>query len=109
MKWSHVLVLALIVAATSVAVAKDSKFLVIAPHTPEECLKALDDVNAKGAKFLGKFDWGCAAGDHTGYVMLEGKDEAAVKAMLPSSMMKATVVKLNKFTPEEIKSFHASK
>jgi hypothetical protein len=92
--------------ASATVMAKDARFFVMASHTPEECLKTLDEVSAKSSKLLGKFDWGCMAGDHTGYATFEAKDEAAVKAMLPAGMKDAKIVKLNKFTPEQIKMFH---
>jgi hypothetical protein len=88
------------------AMAKDARFIVIARHTPEECLKTLDDVSGKSSKLLATFDWGCMVGDHTGYATIEAKDEAAVKAMLPADMRDVKIVKLNKFTPQQIKSFH---
>jgi hypothetical protein len=93
----------------SVAFASNNRFLVIAAHTPEDCLKVLDEVKAKGPSTLGKFDWGCMAGDHSGYCVIEAKDEAAVKGMLPASMQNARVIKLNKFTAEQIRSFHEKK
>ena len=85
------------------------RYLIEAKHTPEECLKTLDELSAKSSKLLSKFDWGCMAGDHTGYAMVEAESDAAVKAMLPPSMQNAHIVKLNKFTPEQIKTFHATK
>ena len=94
---------------SSQAAAKGTKFMVTAPHTPEECLKTLDEVNMQGSKALDKWEWGCMAGDHTGYAILEGKDEAAIKAMLPPSMQNAKIVKLNKFTAAQIKAFHEKK
>ena len=63
----------------------------------------------KNQKLLGKFNWGYTAGDHTGYAIIEGIDEAAVKEMLPASMQNARIVKLNKFTAAGIKSFHGKK
>jgi hypothetical protein len=98
--------LLLVVLAVAPGLAKDTKFLVMARHTPEECLKTLDEVSAKSSKLLSTFDWGCMAGDHTGYATIEAKDEAAVKAMLPDGMKDVKIVKLNKFTPAQIKSFH---
>ncbi len=89
--------------------AEKSRFLILASHTPEECVKTLDDVSKLSTKLLAKFDWGCMAGDHTGYAIVEARDEAAVKAMLPMSMQNARIVKLNKFTAAEIKSFHEKK
>lgn len=86
--------------------AKDTRFIVVAHHTQEECLKTLDEVSSKSTNLLARFDWGCMAGDHTGYAIIEAKDEAAVKAMLPPGMQNAQIVKLTKFTQEQIKSFH---
>ena len=45
-------------------------------------------------------------GDHTTYVVLEAKDEPTLKKMIPSSWSKAKIVKLNKFSAEQIASFH---
>ena len=84
-------------------------YLVIAPHTPEECLKTLDEVSAEGAETLAKFSWGCKAGDHTGYAMVTAKDEAGALAFIPEAgRATAKAIKLNKFTMEEIKAFHSS-
>jgi hypothetical protein len=86
-----------------------ARFLIEAKHTPEDCLKTLDEVNAKGSKTLARFDWGCMTGDHTGYSIVEAENEAAVKAMLPAGMQNAHIVRLEKFTPEQIKEFHQKK
>lgn len=101
---------ALLGTAFSVAPAlAGEKFQVVSSHTPENCLKVLDEVSAKNPKLLSKFDWGCMAGDHTGYAVVEAKDEAAARAMLPAGMQDAKIVKLNKFTTAQIKSFHEKK
>jgi len=96
-----------LVAPVPSAHAADSRFLVVAPHKAEDCLKALDEAKDKGPTFLAKFNWGCMAGDHTGYAVVDAKDEASVRKMLPASM--ASTVKITKVTPftaEQIKSFH---
>jgi hypothetical protein len=101
------IVVALVTAVSaSPAVAKDSRFFVTAGHTPEECLKTLDEVNAKGQKLLSTLEWGCMSGDHTCYALIDAKDEAAVKDMLPPSMKNAKIVKVSKFSAQQIKSFH---
>jgi hypothetical protein len=97
-----------VLASTAPALAANSRFLVTAPHTKEECMKTLDEAKAVGKNFLAKVDWGCMAGDHTAYVILEAKDEAAVREMIPASWSEVRVVKLNKFTPAQIESFHKS-
>lgn len=84
-----------------------SRYLVESQHTKEECLKALDDILAKGPEILQKFDWACAAGTHTGYAFIEAESEANVRSMLPLSMKgKTRVIEVGKFTPEQIKSLH---
>ena len=89
---------------------KTERFLIISPHTPEMCLKALDEVQAKSPKLLAQMDWGCMAGDHTGYVEVNATDEAAARDMLPeNARASAKIIKLNKFTSEQIKKFHANK
>lgn len=83
-----------------------AKFLVESPHTPEECLAALDKM-AVTPGTLAKFDWGCMAGDHTGYAIVDAANESAALESIPASMRSgAKAIKLNKFTPEQIKAFH---
>jgi len=81
--------------------------MVIAPHTAEECLQALDEVKAKSPGLLAKFDWGCKHGDHTGYAILEGENENDVRNMLPALGQKnAKIIQVDKFTPQQIEAAH---
>ena len=90
--------------------AGKTHFLVELKHTPEECLAALDRVSAEDAKLLDDIQWGCMAGDHTGYLIISAENETAARNLLPSEDRdKATVVALNKFTVAQIKSFHEKK
>lgn len=60
------------------------RFLVIAPHTKEECKQALGQVLAAG--FITHFDWGCMDGEHTGWAILEAEDaKEAMMAVPPHS------------------------
>ncbi len=87
--------------------AAKSTFLVMWAHTPEECLASMDKLNAKGAKELAMWDFGCKAGDHTAYMMTKASSEDAVKAMLPEEARDvAKIVKLTKFTAEDIRMAH---
>lgn len=88
------------------ASAKNQRFVVTTSHTPESCLAALDEVNAKGEKFLAMFDWGCMYGNHMGYAIIEAKDEESARKMLPQGMKDVKLEKVGKFTREQIKSFH---
>ncbi|MER3523170.1 MAG: hypothetical protein C4326_03680 [Ignavibacteria bacterium] len=99
-------VVLLTAAFTQAALAKGQRFLVIDTHTPDQCLADLDALDAKGEKPLAQFDWGCMAGNHKGYAILEAKDEAAVRAMLPAGWKDVQILMVGKFTREQIKSFH---
>ena len=87
-----------------------SRYLIETSHTPEECLQALDQVLERGPDILGKFDWGCMAGDHTGWAVVEAESRSGLGGKLPSSILdKARIVDVGKFTPEQIRSFHDKK
>ena len=87
--------------------AAKSEFLIISPHTPEECLAALEQAETLGS--LSKFEWGCKGGDHTAYAFVQAASaEDALKLVPENVRAQAKAVKVNKFTPAEIKSMHAS-
>ncbi|HUJ26364.1 MAG TPA: hypothetical protein VLW85_10115 [Myxococcales bacterium] len=110
MRVSSALVLAGLVAAAAFAGDSKSRYLVIAPHTAEQCLSVLDDIKDHDAALLKKIDWGCAAGDHTGYLAVDAdSEEGALKALPEKSRAGARAVKLVKFTPAQIKQFHQGK
>ncbi|MBZ5640455.1 MAG: hypothetical protein LAO51_17065 [Acidobacteriia bacterium] len=95
--------------AKDASASKDSleRFLIISPHTAAQCLSVLDDMAAKEPQFLAMADWGCKAGDHTGYMFVEAPDEASARNIVPELVRsEAKVIRLNKFTPEQIKAFH---
>lgn len=85
-----------------------SLYLIKSPHTVENCLRALDEESAKGPMVLDKFVYGCNEGDHTGYAITEAKDKDEAWKLVPEFIRKeAMIVKVDRFTPEIIKSFHA--
>ena len=84
-----------------------AKYVIETSHTPEECLKALDEILAKGPDVLDKFVWGCAQEVHTGWAYIDAKSKDNALATVPKSMQKKTkVTEVGKFTPDQIKSFH---
>jgi hypothetical protein len=86
---------------------KGDRYLLIMPHTPEQCLAALDAMEAASPQLLAKTDWGCMGGDHTGYLVVQAASEQAALNMVPANeRAQAKAIKLNKFTEEQIKSFH---
>ena len=87
-----------------------SHYMVISPHTPEECLKTLDDGSAMGADQLKMWRWGCASGDHTGYLMVMAANETDALSKVPATIRdKAKAIKVDAFTPAQIKAMHEKK
>jgi hypothetical protein len=92
---------------TESKVSGENNYLVKFTHTKESCLAALDKISKDNSKLLAKIDWGCMSGDHTGYMIINGKDEKSVMAMIPESIRdQVKVEKVDKFTKEQIESFH---
>lgn len=83
------------------------RYLVISPHTPEDCAKAIKQIESVGS--LTRFDWGCRDGEHTGWVIVEADSKAEAMMVVPSvERPRAKVVKLVKFSPAEVKAMHPS-
>jgi hypothetical protein len=81
------------------------RYLVILPHTEEECKKSLEQIEAVGT--ITHFDWGCKDGDHTGWVIIEAESKAQALMVVPTLQRPhARTVKLTKFSPEEVRAFH---
>lgn len=86
------------------------RYFIESKHTPEECLRALDEVLDKGPSVLDRYEWGCMAGDHTGYAIVDAGSLPEAQGFVPAFLRgKARVIKLNKFTPDQIRSFHEKK
>ena len=71
------------------------RFLIVSPHTHEECDRAFHEVITAG--YVTHFDWGCTDGDHTGWVTLEADNAKEALMVVPSFLRgKAHAVKLAK-------------
>ncbi|MBI5837501.1 MAG: hypothetical protein HZB25_09675 [Candidatus Eisenbacteria bacterium] len=93
--------------ATAKGGAMATRYLISSTHTPEECLADLDKFSAAGKAALARFDFGCEAGDHTGYTIVTASSEQeALKAVPEPLRGKAKATKLHRFTADEIRSFH---
>lgn len=78
------------------------RFLIISPHTEKNCSDALKQVLYTG--YITHFDWGCADGEHTGWAIIETKE--ATMVVPPTQRSNAKAIRLNKFSPEQIKGMH---
>lgn len=84
-----------------------STYMIQAPHTKEECMNVMDAMSKESKALLTKCYWGCMSGDHTAYATVEGKNEEDARKMFPASVRaKAKVMKVDKFTAQQIASFH---
>ncbi len=78
-------------------------YLIEAPHSPDECVQAMDEALAKGPRFLAQFDWGCVEGEHTGWATVEAENESEARSMVPAVVRsRARVVRVGKVTPDHI-------
>jgi hypothetical protein len=84
-----------------------NRYLIETPHTGAECVELLDQILAMG--YLHHFDWGCKAGVHSGWAIIEAEDDRQARLAVPPLVReKARVVRVNKFEDEDVKSFHAT-
>ena len=84
-----------------------ARFLSESPHTKEECLQALDGLVEQGPGVLEQYQFGCMAGDHTGWATVEANSEAEAREKVPAVVRgKARVVPVSKITAEQVRSFH---
>ena len=83
------------------------RFLVISPHTQEDCKKAIAEVLATG--YITHFEWGCMDGEHTGWAILEAENaKQAQMAVPPAQRHSASIIRLTKFSPAEIEKMHVA-
>lgn len=57
--------------------------------------------------YLNNFDWGCKAGIHKGWVIIEATNESEAMLVVPPFLRsKAKAVTLVKSKPEQVKEMH---
>jgi hypothetical protein len=84
------------------------RYLIESPHSGEECLELVSQVIAAG--YATRFDWGCKAGVHKGWIVIDAEDEQQALLVVPALVRpKAAIVRLNKFSAEDIERLHKTK
>lgn len=82
-----------------------NRYLIVSPHSAEECTKVLKQVEAIGA--ITRYDWGCKDGEHCGWVTIEADSKIEALLVVPSlERPKAKVIQLTKFSPEDLQLAH---
>jgi hypothetical protein len=81
------------------------RFLIQVDHEaePTACVLAIQLLFSTGSHYLTQADFGCKDGVHTGWIIVEGDSKEEVRNILPPVYRAgARIVKLNKFSPEEL-------
>jgi hypothetical protein len=81
------------------------RFLIEVDHEPEPtaCATAIQVLFATGSHYLTQADFGCKDGRHTGWIIVEADSREEARAILPPLYRAgARIVKLNKFSPEDL-------
>ena len=74
------------------------RFLVDSPHEPKECKEVVKNLYYQG--YLYNCDWGCMAGVHKAWVMIEAENESQALLVIPPILRaNATATKVVKFDP----------
>lgn len=80
------------------------KFMIISPHTHEECTMVIKQSLAIG--YLTHFFWGCKSGDHTGYAMIDAENEQEALYSIPTVIRnKGKAIGVIQFDPEKVKNW----
>jgi hypothetical protein len=78
------------------------KFMIISPHTHDECTMVVKQTLAIG--YLTHFWWGCKSGDHTGYAMIEANNPDEALLSIPTMIRKkGKAIGLVQFDPDKVK------
>ncbi len=83
------------------------RYMIELPHEDEHdaCVKALRALEQFGSHFVTHADWGCKAGIHCGWMIVELNSRDEVMQLVPPEFrQEARIVKLNRFTKQQIAS-----
>lgn len=84
------------------------RYLIESPHTVGDCRMIVKDVYAQG--YLHNVEWGCKAGVHKAWVIIEADNEGmALRVVPPVLRAQATAVRLVKFDRATVESWPESR
>jgi hypothetical protein len=78
------------------------------PHegNRDACVRAIQAIQKHGSHLMTHIDWGCKAGVHIGWAIVEADSVQMVIMMVPAECRKdTTITELNRFTTEEMASW----
>ena len=80
-------------------------YIIQLPHGRDRsvCIRAIQAIERHGSHLLTHAEWGCKAGVHSGWAIVElNKREEAVLMVPPEFRRDALIVELNRFTKDEV-------
>jgi hypothetical protein len=86
------------------------RFLIEVPHKPDAaaCLQVVDVFLQSGSHFLTNADWGCLDGEHKAWIIVDCDSREDAECILPPAFRsKAKIVRLNKFTMDQIEKLRS--
>jgi hypothetical protein len=81
------------------------KFLIEVEHDDDllACAQVVESFLSYGSHFATKADWGCGDGVHKAWIMIETDNKEDARNILPPAYRAgANIIRLNKFSIEEI-------
>src|SRR5678815_3275582 len=84
------------------------RYMIQLPHEGNRtaCIRAIQAIQRHGSHLITHMDWGCKAGVHTGWAVVEADNLQLATMMVPSECRRdATITELNRFTTEEMASW----
>ncbi len=87
-----------------------ARYIIEASHeglTHRECVRLLKAFAQGGAHWLAKTEFGCEEGVHKSWIIVEADNDADARLLAPPVIRnRALVVKLKRYTAEEISAMH---
>jgi hypothetical protein len=85
-----------------------ARFLIEVPHEDKakECALAVKVLLSSGSHYLTHADFGCLDGEHKAWIIIDVDTKEQARYIIPPAYRaRAKIVKLNKFSLEEINDF----
>jgi hypothetical protein len=86
------------------------RYIIQLPHGSDRsvCIRAIHAIESYGSHLLTNVEWGCKAGVHCGWAIVEVSNrQEATQLVPPGARRDAVIVELNRFTKEEMDSWVA--
>lgn len=82
-------------------------YMVVVEHTPDECLRTMDELADNAPELLDEFWFAGAAGEHKGWAIVDAdSEEDALEKLPPALRDGADVVPVRHYSMQSVKALH---